>query len=163
MPMLPRSGQLLRVAPEVVVVELLRRGDLEAADLDALGVHAAHHVADRAVLARGVHRLEDHDDPVGVLGREPHPGTRRAARSPRARISFASWLDCLRWPAVSKSFGSRTRRPGSTRNGSMNSAIRFGLRSTMRTSSPSAVERDAGSPGESIEASTLSFMTRVPG
>ena len=65
-------GQLLRVAPQVVVVEVLGRGDLEAADLDALGVDAAHDVADRAVLAGGVHRLEDHDDAVGVLGREAH-------------------------------------------------------------------------------------------
>jgi hypothetical protein len=54
------------------VVKVLRRRDLEAADLDALRVDAAHDVADRAVLAGRVHRLEDHDDAVGVLGGEAH-------------------------------------------------------------------------------------------
>ena len=65
-------GQLALVAPQVVVVEVLARGHLEAADLDALRVDPAHDVADRPVLAGRVHRLEDHDDAVGVLGREPH-------------------------------------------------------------------------------------------
>ncbi len=60
--------ELLLVAPQVVVVEILARRDLEAADLDALWVDPAHDVADGAVLAGRVHRLEDHHDAVGVLG-----------------------------------------------------------------------------------------------
>ena len=64
-------GQLLRVAPQVVVVEVLGRGDLEAADLDALRVDAAHDVPDRPVLAGGVHRLQDDHDAVRVLRGEP--------------------------------------------------------------------------------------------
>ena len=65
-------GQLLLVAPQVVVVEVGAGRDLEAADLDALRVDAAHDVADRAVLAGRVHRLEDHHHAVGVLGGQAH-------------------------------------------------------------------------------------------
>ena len=36
-------------------------------DLDALRVHAAHHVADRPVFATGVQRLQHDQHPVGVL------------------------------------------------------------------------------------------------
>ena len=81
-------GQPLLVTPEVVVVQVLARGHLEAADLDALRVDAAHDVADRPVLPRGIHRLEDHDDAVGalggqthlVLGEDPDPGVKDLLR-----------------------------------------------------------------------------------
>jgi hypothetical protein len=65
----PLGGQAL-VAPEEVVVEVLGRRDLEAVDRDALRVHPAHHVPDRAVLAGRVHRLEDDEQAVCVLGGE---------------------------------------------------------------------------------------------
>ena len=56
-----------RVAPQVVVVELLDRRHLEAVDGHALRVHPAHHVADRSVLARSVERLEHHENTPHVL------------------------------------------------------------------------------------------------
>ena len=52
------------------MVELFRGRGPEARDPHALRVDAAHDVADRAVLAGGVHRLEDDEQPVGVLGRQ---------------------------------------------------------------------------------------------
>jgi len=55
----PAFGQIARAAPEKVVLQLERARVLEAEDLAALRVHARHHVADRAVLAGSVHRLED--------------------------------------------------------------------------------------------------------
>ena len=64
-------GQGPGVSPEEVVVELLGRGLLEAEDLAALGVDPRHDVLDRAVLAGGVHRLEDHQDRPGIGGVEP--------------------------------------------------------------------------------------------
>ena len=68
---LAASGEAPRVAPEEVVVELLGRGHLEAVHRDALGVHAAHHVADRPVLAGRVERLQHHQHPPRVLRRQP--------------------------------------------------------------------------------------------
>ena len=64
------------------MVELLGGWDLEAVDPDALRVHAAHHVADGAVLAGRVERLQYHQHPPFVLSGEsglvlrqqPHPG-----------------------------------------------------------------------------------------
>jgi hypothetical protein len=50
------------------VVELFRGGDLEAGDVDALRVHPAHNVPDRAVLAARVQGLQADEDAVGVLG-----------------------------------------------------------------------------------------------
>jgi hypothetical protein len=50
--------------------EFERRRLLEAGDVDALRVDAAEHVPDRAVLAAGVHRLQDDEDRVFVLGVE---------------------------------------------------------------------------------------------
>ena len=58
------------VAPQEVVVELLRGGDFEAVHDDTLWVDATHHVADRAVLARGVECLQHDQEAVGVLGCE---------------------------------------------------------------------------------------------
>ncbi len=59
--------QALHVAPEIVVVEVLRRGHLERVHLAALRVHARHDVADGAVLARRVHRLEHAQQRPAVL------------------------------------------------------------------------------------------------
>ena len=63
-------GQMRHGAPEVVVGELLLGGLLEAVDVHALGVHAAHDVLDGGVLARGVHGLEQHDHALVSLGVE---------------------------------------------------------------------------------------------
>ena len=70
MPIRPRSGSALAVAPEEVVVEFLGRRLLEAVDLAALRIHARHDVLDRAVLAGGVHRLEDDQHRIAVVGVE---------------------------------------------------------------------------------------------
>ena len=67
MPIRPRSGSALHGTPQIVVIALLRRRRLEAEHLAALRVDAAHHVADGAVLPGRVHRLEDHQQRVGVL------------------------------------------------------------------------------------------------
>ena len=53
------------------MVELLGGGMLEAGDLAALGVDARHDVLDRAVLAGGVHRLEDEQDRPAIGRVEP--------------------------------------------------------------------------------------------
>ena len=70
-PDLPTGGQPLGVAPQKVMVELLRRRHLETMHGDALRVHATHHVTDRPVLTRRVERLQDDQHAVGVLRREP--------------------------------------------------------------------------------------------
>ena len=67
-PDLAARRQVGGVAPQVVVVELLRRRNLEAAHGDTLWVHAAHHVADRPVLARRVERLQHDQHAPRVLG-----------------------------------------------------------------------------------------------
>ena len=66
MPMRPRSGSTA-ASPEEVVLELLGAGMLEAEDLAALRIDAGHHMLDGAVLARGVHRLEDDEQRVAVV------------------------------------------------------------------------------------------------
>jgi len=60
-------GQAAGGAPEEVVLELLGGGLLETEHLTALRVHPGHDVADRAVLAGGVHALED-DQQGAVVG-----------------------------------------------------------------------------------------------
>ena len=67
MPILPRAGQRLDVPPEIVVIQLLRRGRLEALDLAAGRIHAGHHVLDRAVFAGRVDALQDYQQGIGVL------------------------------------------------------------------------------------------------
>ena len=61
----------LERSPEVVVVAFLGRRRLEAENLATLRVDAAHDVADGAILARGIHRLEHQQDAVGVLCVQP--------------------------------------------------------------------------------------------
>ena len=58
--------------PQVVVVALELRGDLERGHLDPLRVHAAHHVADRPVLPGRIHCLEDDEQAPRVLRRKAH-------------------------------------------------------------------------------------------
>src|SRR5207249_2538104 len=55
----PALGEQARAAPQEIVLQLLGARVLEAVDLAALRVHPGHHVLDHAVLARGVHGLED--------------------------------------------------------------------------------------------------------
>src|SRR5512146_213720 len=54
--------------PEEVVVQVFGGRLLEAEDLAALRVYPGHHMLDRAVLASGVHRLEDEQERPLVLG-----------------------------------------------------------------------------------------------
>ena len=67
MPMRPRSGSAIMAAPHEIVVELLGRRLLERGDLAALRVDALEHRLDRAVLAGGVHALEDQQQRPAVL------------------------------------------------------------------------------------------------
>ena len=66
----PPLGQAPHVPPEEVVVQVLGRRLLEAEDLAALGVDPGHDVLDRPVLAGRVHRLEDDQHRVPVVGVE---------------------------------------------------------------------------------------------
>ncbi len=51
------------------MVEFLLGGHLEARHLAALGIHPAHHVLDGAILAAGIHCLEDNEQ--GMLPFRP--------------------------------------------------------------------------------------------
>ena len=70
MPILPALRQIARGAPEKIVLQLGGAGMLEAEHLAALRIDPGHHVPDRAVLARRVHRLEDQQHGVAVGGVE---------------------------------------------------------------------------------------------
>ena len=70
----PALRQGFHIAPEEIVVEFLGGGFLEAVDLAALGIDAGHDVADGAVLARRIHRLENQQHRVGVAGVEQFLG-----------------------------------------------------------------------------------------
>ena len=59
--------QRIPAAPHPVVVQFLGRRLLERRDLAALRIHAAHHVLDGAVLAGGVHGLEDQQQRSAIL------------------------------------------------------------------------------------------------
>src|SRR5262249_16096035 len=63
----PPLLRLLERAPEELVIQLLRRRRLEGVHLAALRVHAGVDVLDRAVLAGGVHGLEDQEERPAVL------------------------------------------------------------------------------------------------
>ena len=68
---LTARGQPPRVPPQVVVAQFFGGRRLEAGHRDALWVHPAHHVLDRAVLAPGVQGLQHDQDPVDVLRGQP--------------------------------------------------------------------------------------------
>ena len=70
MPIRPRSGKALRIAPHEVVLEVFRRWLLEREDLAALRIDARHDVLDRAVLAGSVHGLENKQQRPAILGVE---------------------------------------------------------------------------------------------
>lgn len=63
-------GEAAVGAPEEVVLEVFGGGLLEAEDFAALGVDAGEDVFDGAVLACGVHGLEDQEEGVAVVGVE---------------------------------------------------------------------------------------------
>ncbi len=89
------------VPPQVVVVQLLGRGHLEAADPYALGIDAAHHVADRPVLAPGVDGLEAHQhavrvlggQPVLVLGQQRHPDAQQLGAVPLLQAGLEAGIE----------------------------------------------------------------------
>src|SRR5947207_6595318 len=62
--------QAFGIAPEEVVVEILRRGLRERENLAALRIYSRHHVLDGAVLAGRVHRLEHEQQRPAILGIE---------------------------------------------------------------------------------------------
>ena len=64
------GGGVLMDSPEVVSAQLFFAGLPEGCDLDALRVEATEDVPYRAILAGGVHSLEDYDDAVLLLGKE---------------------------------------------------------------------------------------------
>jgi hypothetical protein len=63
-------GQSTSVTPQEIMLHLLGRRFLEREDLAALRVDAGHHVLDGAVLAGGVHGLEDQQDGMRIGGVE---------------------------------------------------------------------------------------------
>jgi len=64
-----RRGRFVR-PPQKVVRCFLRRRLFESVDVRALRVERAKHVPDRAVLAAGIHRLEDDEQSACVFGVE---------------------------------------------------------------------------------------------
>ena len=56
--------------PQKLVIELFRARRLERMHFAALRVDPGHHVLDRAVLAAGIHRLEDREHRPAVIGVE---------------------------------------------------------------------------------------------
>ncbi len=68
------------------MVEILGRGRFEGGDLAALRVDAGHDMLDGAILARGVHRLENQEHRPFVLRVE-------------LVLQFAEHFDCP-WPAL---------------------------------------------------------------
>ena len=75
-------GQVRGATPEIIVVELLSRRPLERHHLAALRIDAGHHMLDGAILASGVHGLEEEEHGPAVLrvehvlqlGEGLHPG-----------------------------------------------------------------------------------------
>ncbi len=49
------------------MLKLLGAGMFEAKNFAALRVDARHHVFDHAILARGVHRLEDEENGIAIV------------------------------------------------------------------------------------------------
>ena len=82
-------GQALHAAPQEGVIELLGARLLEAEDLTALRVDAGHHVADGAVLAGGIHRLEHDQHRVAVVGVEQLLRLRQLLPAQRQQVGGA--------------------------------------------------------------------------
>ena len=59
-------GQRLHVSPQEIVIQFLGGRFLETEHLAALRIHAGHDVADGAILASGIHRLENDEHRVGI-------------------------------------------------------------------------------------------------
>ena len=58
--------QIAGRSPEKIVFQFGGAGMLEAEDLATLRIHPGHHVPDRSVLSRRVHRLKDQQDGVTI-------------------------------------------------------------------------------------------------
>ena len=116
MPMRPRSGAAVGRTPEEVMVELLGRGLLERGDLAALRVHPGHDVLDGAVLAGGVHGLEDHEERLRCRRPRGAPAPGRSPARDCSRSSSARFLPALplRWASALPPFqlGSRSGQVG---------------------------------------------------
>ena len=92
----PALGEIAGVAPHEIVVELLGGRHLEREHLAALRIDAGHHVLDRAVLAGGVHRLEDEQQRPRVLSRRACPAARSATRRPAPAVPSPAASDPTR-------------------------------------------------------------------
>ena len=68
MPIRPRSGRLQVVRQRKSCSRSWSVGCFEAEHLAALGIHARHHMADRAVFAGGVHALKDQQQRPVIRG-----------------------------------------------------------------------------------------------
>jgi hypothetical protein len=66
----PALGERLHVPPQKVMVEFFVGRFLEAEDLAALRIHPGHDVLDGAVLAGRVHRLQDDQHRINIIGVE---------------------------------------------------------------------------------------------
>ena len=60
----------LQAAPQIIVIELVRRGRFEGIHLATLRIYAGHHMLDSAVLAGCIHRLKNDEDRPLILGIE---------------------------------------------------------------------------------------------
>ena len=93
-------GQPARRAPEKIVFQLFGARLLETGDLAALWVDPGHHVTNGAVLAAGVHPLEDQQQRITVgcvvkalqssTPRRVRPGVLDSPSSTRKRASPSS-------------------------------------------------------------------------
>ena len=135
MPISPRAGRPA-VAPEEVVIELLRRGHLEAVHRDTLRVHPTHHVRIVPSLPAASNACKHHQHPPRtlsrkpslVLGQQPHPLSEQRATLPLLlHAPLEGGVEVL----VRVTFA-----PGLTRNGSMNSATLFWRLSAIRPPYP---------------------------
>ena len=66
----PALGQALAGAPKEIVFEFFGAGMFEAVDLAALGIDARHDVLNGAVFSGSIHRLENEEEGVFVVGVE---------------------------------------------------------------------------------------------
>ena len=110
------------MAPEVVMCLLGRRWRLEAVHVDTLGVEAAHHVLDRAVLTGRVDRLKDDQQRAVGLGKKRSCKSSKAAFASACAAAPWSFRSCSSWRPGSKSLANPTLDPGFTR---VASASRF--------------------------------------